>query len=58
MLILNLLLREFIVMIEKITLHTLKNTKTIFPAVLLTKLFVLMINLVNQLFFKQEKCSQ
>ena len=32
---------------RKIMLHTLKNIKHIFLAVLLTKLFVLMINILN-----------
>ena len=39
----------------KIMLNLLKNIKIIFLAALLTKLFVLMINLVNQLFFTEEK---
>ena len=43
------------VVIEIITLHTLKNIKNTFLAVLLTKLFVLIINLVKQLFFTGEK---
>ena len=38
-----------------IMLHRLKNIKIIFFAVLLTKLFVLMINLASQLFFTEEK---
>ena len=38
-----------------IILHTLKNIRNIFYPVLLTKLFVLMINLVKQLFFTEEK---
>ena len=33
----------------------LKNIKIIFLEVLLTKLYVLMINLANQLFFTKEK---
>ena len=45
-------------MIEIITLHTQKNIKNTFLAVLLIKLFVMMINLVNQLFFTEEKCNQ
>ena len=36
-------------------LRTLKNIRNTFLAVLPTKLFVLMINLVNQLFFTGEK---
>ena len=35
--------------------HTLKNVKIIFPAVLLTKLFVLIINLAKELCFIGEK---
>ena len=42
-------------MIETKTLHILKNIKHIFIAVLLTKLYVLMINLAFQLFFANEK---
>ena len=38
-----------------IMLHTLKNIKNIYIAVLLKKLFVLMINLANQLFSTKEK---
>ena len=38
-----------------IILDIIKNIKIIFLAALLTKLFVLMINLVNQLFFTEEK---
>ena len=40
---------------KKIMLHALKNIRHIFLAVLLAKLFVLMINLVNQLFFTRKK---
>ena len=40
---------------EAIKLHTLKKIKSIFLAVLLIKSFVLMINLVNQLFFIEVK---
>ena len=36
-------------------LHKLKNIKIIFLSVLLIKLYVLMIDLVNQLFFIEEK---
>ena len=43
---------------KKIVLHTRKNISHIFLAVLLTKLFVLMINLVNQLLFTGETCNQ
>ena len=35
--------------------HTQKNTKTTFLAVLLIKLFVLIINSVKNLFFTEEK---
>ena len=35
--------------------HTQKNIKLIFLAVLLTKLFVLIINLAETLFFTEEK---
>ena len=42
-------------MTEIKTLHILKNIKIIFFAVLLTKLFVLMIDLASQLFFTEEK---
>ena len=55
MMILNEILKELGVVIEIVIPHTLKNIKHIFLAVLLKKLFVLMINLVNQLFFTEEK---
>ena len=42
-------------MIETRTLHTMKKIKIIFLAVLLTKLYVLMINLANELFFIEKK---
>ena len=42
-------------MIGIIILHTLKNIKIVFFIGLLIKLFVLMTNLVNQLFFTEEK---
>ena len=42
-------------MIEMIILHTLKKIKNIFLSVLPIKLFELMINLANQLFFIEEK---
>ena len=42
-------------MMEIIILHALKNIKKVFHRVLLTKLFVLVITLVNQLFFTDEK---
>ena len=35
--------------------HTQKNIKIIFPAVLLTKLHVLIINLAGELFITEEK---
>ena len=38
-----------------IMIRILKNINHLFLAVLLAKLFVLMINLVNQLFFTEEK---
>ena len=40
---------------KKIILHVLKIIKIIFLAALITKLFVLMINLANQVFFTEEK---
>ena len=40
---------------EKIILHILKNIKIIFLALSLTKLYVLMIDLVNELFFIEER---
>ena len=40
---------------EKIILHALKNIRKTFLAVLLIKLSILMINLVKQLFFIEEK---
>ena len=40
---------------RKIILHIMKKIKIIFLAVLLTKLFVLMINLASQLSFTEEK---
>ena len=43
------------VMIQKIILHTLEKISHTFFAVLLTKLFVLMINLAQQLFFTEKK---
>ena len=39
----------------KIMFHTQKNVKIMFLAVLITKLFVLIINLVKNLFFTEEK---
>ena len=43
------------VMIQKIILHTLEKISHTFFAVLFTKLFVLMINLAQQLFFTEKK---
>ena len=37
--------------------HTLENIKTIFLAVLLTKLFVLIINLARKLFTTEEESA-
>ena len=48
-------LKGLIEVIKMIMLHTLKNIKNIYIAVLLKKLFVLMINLANQLFSTKEK---
>ena len=42
-------------MIKIKILHKPKNIRSIFLAVLLTKLFILMINLANQLLFTEEK---
>ena len=42
-------------MIEVIILYILRNIKNIFLAVSLTKLYVSMIDLVNQWFFREEK---
>ena len=55
MLIFNVLWRELGVVIEKIILHTLKNIKNIFLAVLLIKSYVLIINLGSYLLFVEEK---
>ena len=41
--------------VQCLMLHTLKNIKMMFLADLLIKLFVLVVNLVNQLFFREEK---
>ena len=46
------------VMIKILILYMLKNTKIIFLAVLLKMLFVLIMNLANQLFLQRKKCSQ
>ena len=42
-------------MTETKILHILKNIKIIFLAVLLTKLYLLIINLANQSFFTEGK---
>ena len=55
MLIFNVLLKELKAVIGVIMLHTLKNIRNTFLNVLLIKLFVLIINLVNQLFFTDEE---
>ena len=57
--ILNLFLKELGVLTEIKTFQALKNINHIFLAVLLTKLFVLMINLASPLFLTEEKkCKQ
>ena len=48
-------LKVLIGVIGMMMLHTLKNFGNIFLAVLPITLFVLMINLVKQLFFAEEK---
>ena len=48
-------LKGLIEVIKMIMIHTLKYIKNIYLAVLLKKLFVLMINLANQLFSTKEK---
>ena len=40
----------------KIMAHTQKNIKTKFPAIFLTKLFVLVISLAKKFIFTEEKC--
>ena len=47
--------KKLSVILLKIIVHTQKNINHIFPVVLLTKLFVLMINSVKKLFFTEEK---
>ena len=54
MLIWNLLLKEFIVIIQTIMFLRPESTKNKFLAVLLTKLYTLMIHLASQ-FFTEEK---
>ena len=63
MLILLIFGAKFILMIETKILPILKNIKIMFPAfffvcLFFAKLYVLMINLVNQLLFKQKTFSQ
>ena len=55
MLILNVMRKELRALIGALILHTLKNIKQISFAVLLIKLFVLIINSGSQLFFSEEK---
>ena len=55
MLILNVMLKELIVVTEVIMLDTLKKIKTIFFGLLSIKFFVLMINLIKQMLFTEEK---
>ena len=55
-LILSVMGKELRLVIEKIMLHiTLKNIKQILLAVLLTKLFVFVMDSASQLFFTEEK---
>ena len=58
MLILNGMGNELEVVIDIIILHMLKNIRNIFLAALPITLFVVMINLLNQLFLTGKKCSQ
>ena len=55
MLILNVMLKELRVVTEVIMLDTLKKIKTIFFGLLSIKFFVLMINLIKQMLFTEEK---
>ena len=55
MLIFNLFQKGLKVMIETKILHIMKIINVIFLAVLLTKLYALMIDLGNQFFFTEEK---
>ena len=55
MLIFNLFQKGLIVMIETKILHIMKIINVIFLAVLLTKLYALMIDLGTQFFFTEEK---
>ena len=55
MLIFNAILKKLRIVIEVIILHPLKSIKNTFLAALLIRLFILMINLVSQLFFTEEE---
>ena len=55
MLILNVIQKKLMLMVETKTLRILKNTKIIFLVALLTNLYVMMINLADQLFFTEKK---
>ena len=55
MLIFNLFQKGLKVMIETKILHIMEIINVIFLAVLLTKLYALMIDLGNQFFFTEEK---
>ena len=55
MLILNVIYKKFISIIGTKTLNILETIKMIFLVVLCKNLYVLMINLANQLFFTEEK---
>ena len=55
MLILNVILKELRVVTEVIMLDTLKKIKTIFFGLLSINFFVLMINLIKQMLFTEEK---
>ena len=55
MLILSVYLKKLSVILLKIIVHKQKNINHIFLVVLLTKLFVLIINSVKKLFFTEEK---
>ena len=58
MLILNGMGNELEVVIDIIILHMLKNIRNIFLAALPITLFVVMTNLVNQLFLTGKKCNE
>ena len=55
MLILNVILKELRVVTEVIMIDTLKKIKTIFFGLLSINFFVLMINLIKQMLFTEEK---